>query len=29
MASDIKGYITVFDIGFQGKEKETEKIGNV
>jgi hypothetical protein len=28
MASDMNGYITVFDIGHPGKEKETERIGN-
>lgn len=28
MASDINGYITIFDIGNPGKEKLTKRIGN-
>lgn len=27
LASDVNGYITVFDIGHQGKEKNTKRIG--
>jgi hypothetical protein len=28
MASDINGYITIFDIGNNGKEKLTKRVGN-
>lgn len=28
LASDINGYITIFDIGTAGKEKNTRRIGN-
>ena len=28
LASDINGYITIFDIGVPGKEKTTKRIGN-
>jgi hypothetical protein len=28
MASDINGYITIFDMGGPGKEKLTKRIGN-
>lgn len=28
LASDINGYITIFDIGVPGKEKNTRRIGN-
>jgi len=28
LASDINGYITIFDIGNSGKEKNTKRVGN-
>jgi len=28
MASDVNGYITIFDIGYPGKERLTKRIGN-
>jgi hypothetical protein len=28
LASDVNGYITIFDIGNQGKEKLAKRIGN-
>jgi WD40 repeat protein len=28
LASDVNGYITIFDIGAPGKEKNTKRIGN-
>jgi len=28
MASDVNGYITIFDIGYPGKEYGTKRIGN-
>ena len=28
MASDVNGYITIFDIGAPGKEKACKRIGN-
>lgn len=29
LASDINGYITIFDIGTVGKERQTKRIGNL
>ena len=28
LASDVNGYITIFDIGNPGKEKNTKRVGN-
>jgi len=28
MASDVNGYITIFDIGAPGKERLTKRVGN-